>query len=981
MGRKRPVLLTSLQPEWALLILIIVAAGLRFWQLDILPPGLFYDEAYNGLDANRVLAGVSRPLFFAGNNGREPLFIYLQSLSVALFGATPLALRMTSAVIGVVTVPVIYFAARIILPVSASASARPLIDAKLVSWLALVAAAGMAVSYWHLSLSRVGFRVILLVPVSALAIAFFWRAWTRMRWRDYLWSGIWFGVAFYTYTAARVLPFVVIFFMLIELAIHLVSRRFSDDAVRVLWKQRLKGLLLLGIIAGLIALPLMWMIFQDPTILASRTGDVNIFSVSQQEMAGTPAERLLNNLVATARNFYDQGDLNQRHNLPGRPVNDPWLAILFTLGWVSAVWRVRLARNRLLLIWLAVMLMPTVLSTEAPHTLRSAGALPAVAMFYALGGETIYLVWIHLRKRRSGKPLQPASAESAELHSAAPRAWKALLMLVLLLIVAVSGGATVTDYFHRWATSPYLGYSFETHLQLAAQQAVDALADSESGKAVLLSNNLFSQPQLRFALGQPVSMEAPPDHVLSSSEPRTQIRFIFDRNFDPRRPLVLLWRDGAQAKGAWTGPLVVPVDESITQEEDSYVLSNPVVWPNHQLGWPAVFTGFLPDQAQFCSQVAPNPLLVDFTNGLRLEGYDIDVVDSPDGSTADWLRLVLYWQEQLATDGAYALPEERTTLHKVGVSVHLLSNDSVLEKQDGPIVADYIGDRSYVGGRVIEDVRTFRLPLTASLDDAYFQIKLFELDTGKPLADAESIVIPLGEREQSQLPDAQTCLKLAARWPFLSQDRVRAQYLSLSSLQQADDRSSLSGVRYPADVRFANGMRLIAYDVWPDFIDLESNDRRVRLSLFWQADAPGQTIPTGDEGATWWNVETFDIFAHLTDGKAVWQTANHPFVDTQTLDRGGIVKSVHEFVIPQEMPAGKAYFETGLYHYAGPDISTTSSDRRMLTHRCPYGQPFRTTSSFLICRSEKTQAAARWKSSWPGEPLIDQARTTPLLST
>jgi hypothetical protein len=136
-----------------------------------------------------------------------------------------------------------------------------------------------------------------------------------------------------------------------------------------------------------------------------------------------------------------------------------------------------------------------------------------------------------------------------------------------------------------------------------------------------------------------------------------------------------------------------------------------------------------------------------------------------------------------------------------------------------------------------------------------------------------------------------------------------------------------SGARYPADIRFANGIRLIAYDVWPDFVDLESNDRRVQLSLFWQADAPSQTIPAGDENATSWNVGAFDVFAHVTDGRAVWQTANRPFFGTQIPDRGDIVTSVHEFVIPQEMPAGKAYFETGLYHYAGPDISTTSSDR------------------------------------------------------
>jgi 4-amino-4-deoxy-L-arabinose transferase-like glycosyltransferase len=916
MGRNRSNPLTSLRPEWVLLILIIVAAALRFWQLDILPPGLFYDEAYNGLDASRVLSGVSRPIFFAGNNGREPLFIYLQALSVALFGTTPLALRMTSAVIGVATVPVVYFAARVIFSVGNNLSVRPSIEARLAPWLALIAAAGVAVSYWHVSLSRLGFRAILLVPLSALAIAFFWRGWTQGRWRDYLWSGVWFGVAFYTYTAARALPFVVLFFLLIELIVNLAGGKFNDGTVRTLWKQRLKGLLLMGSVAGLIVLPLLWVVFQDPMLFSVRTGDVSVFSVSQQEMAGTPVERLLTNVVATARNFYDQGDLNQRHNLPGRPVNDPWLAILFTLGWVSAVWRIRLARNRFLLIWLGVMLMPTLLSTEAPHALRSTGALPAVAMFYALGGEAIYVGWSHLRKRKSGQPPQPAHAESDELNPAASHAWKALLGLVLFMIVAISGGSTYADYFHRWAISPTLGYSFETDLQLAAQEAVAALADGQSGQAVLLSSNLFSQPQLRFALGQPVLLDTLPDHPLPSLETQAQTRFIFDENFDPRRPLAMVWRDGAQIRGAWTAPLVVPVDEAIQQEDDSYVLAKSLVWPNHQLGWPVVFTGILPDQAQFCSHMAPNPMAVDFANGMRLQGYAVDVDRTPVGSTADQLRLALYWQPHLAQESAYALPEEQTTLHNVGVAVHLVSNGRVLQMQDGPIITDVIRDRSYVGGRVIEDVRTFWLPSVASLDDTYFQVWLFDVDSGQPLADAEPVVIPLGERGHKQLPGVQTCLELAEQWPFRDQ-----------ALQWERYRSSVSGVRYPADVRFANGMRLVAYDVWPDFVDPESNDRKVRLSLFWQADAPNLASPDRDQDVTWWNVGAFDIFAHLADGTAVWQTANRRFADTQLLDRGGVVESVHEFVIPEDIPANKIYFEAGLYYYAGPGSSRIISER------------------------------------------------------
>ncbi|MCP4422716.1 MAG: hypothetical protein GY805_39410, partial [Chloroflexi bacterium] len=81
-----------------LLLIIALAAFLRLWQLDTLPPGLYHDEAYNGLDALSLLQGKTFPqfyegwelyaqdahannlpqeskfpLFFEGNYGREPV--------------------------------------------------------------------------------------------------------------------------------------------------------------------------------------------------------------------------------------------------------------------------------------------------------------------------------------------------------------------------------------------------------------------------------------------------------------------------------------------------------------------------------------------------------------------------------------------------------------------------------------------------------------------------------------------------------------------------------------------------------------------------------------------------------------------------------------------------------------------------------------------------------------------------------------------
>ncbi len=53
--RRIPRLLRN--PRWALGLIGLLAAVLRLVAIDRLPPGLYHDEAYNGLDALNVLRG------------------------------------------------------------------------------------------------------------------------------------------------------------------------------------------------------------------------------------------------------------------------------------------------------------------------------------------------------------------------------------------------------------------------------------------------------------------------------------------------------------------------------------------------------------------------------------------------------------------------------------------------------------------------------------------------------------------------------------------------------------------------------------------------------------------------------------------------------------------------------------------------------------------------------------------------------------
>jgi len=152
--------------EWFLLLAVIaLAATLRLYALERLPPGLYHDEAYNGLDALDVISGL-RPVFFEANNGREPLFIYLVALSVSLLGRSPLAIRLVAALLGTLTVPATYFMVRELL------GRRE----------ALLAAVVTAITFWHLNLSRVGFRAVSFPLLTALCLWFFVRGLHSKRW-------------------------------------------------------------------------------------------------------------------------------------------------------------------------------------------------------------------------------------------------------------------------------------------------------------------------------------------------------------------------------------------------------------------------------------------------------------------------------------------------------------------------------------------------------------------------------------------------------------------------------------------------------------------------------------------------------------------------------------------------------------------------------------------------------------------------------
>ncbi len=153
----------------ATLTLILVVAAL----LRVLRLGNLNQNLTGGADDVSVLKQVSGDLrlFLADPQGLNGPFVAIQGALVHVFGPTPLAALLPSAIIGTLTVLVVYFLTMEILRQTGGHGQRGI---------ALLAALLTATSGWHVSLSRSGMEVVLLPLLMCLAVLALLRAFHTM---------------------------------------------------------------------------------------------------------------------------------------------------------------------------------------------------------------------------------------------------------------------------------------------------------------------------------------------------------------------------------------------------------------------------------------------------------------------------------------------------------------------------------------------------------------------------------------------------------------------------------------------------------------------------------------------------------------------------------------------------------------------------------------------------------------------------------
>ncbi len=379
-----------------LLIIVLIAAFLRFYQLGSNPPSLTWDEAawgYNayslGIDGKDEF-GRFLPHDYLESFGdfKPTLYAYLDIIPIKIFGLTEFATRFPSALFGVLTVLMTFFLVK-----------RIFYTSKQKENYALMSSLILAISPWHIMLSRGAFEAnvasffiiagvwAFLAGVQAPAVS---ESRTEKKWYLII-SAISFALSMYTFNTSRIVS------PLLVLLLIIVFRK-------KLWEFK-KQTLIAFIIGFLIFIPIFGFLLTPQASL--RFKEVNIFS--NKEVIETSNQQIENDgnvlwskvihnrrllySVEYIKHYFDnlspnflfiKGDGNPKFSIQSVGQMYIW-DIIFFVGGILFLIRKREGNWWLVPLWLLIGILPAATARETPHALRIETTLPTFQIFVAYG--------------------------------------------------------------------------------------------------------------------------------------------------------------------------------------------------------------------------------------------------------------------------------------------------------------------------------------------------------------------------------------------------------------------------------------------------------------------------------------------------------------------------------------------------------------------------------------------------------------------
>ena len=383
-------------------LIILVAAFLRFYHLGSLPPGLTWDEAAWGYNAysigidGRDEFGRFLPYDYLESFGdyKPPMYAYLDVVPVKVFGLNEFATRFPSALLGVLTVLITYFLVK-----------RIFLNSKKATSYALFSSSVLALSPWHILLSRAAFEANVATFFIVFGIWLFLKGIQDKKIFLVL-SFTSFVLSFYTFNTARVVsPLIVLVLVLGFRKVLLKNKKYFFLACFV-------GLMLVLPIARYLVSPQAQLRFKE----------VNIFSdpetvITLNQEVKNDGNQLWSKIIHNRRTAYSvlylnhyfdnlnlnflfvKGDNNPKFSI--QTVGQMYLFDLpfFLIGLIY-LFRKRESNWWIIPLWLIVGIIPAATARETPHALRTEATLPTFQIIVAYG---LVIFWSWTKKLRNLK--------------------------------------------------------------------------------------------------------------------------------------------------------------------------------------------------------------------------------------------------------------------------------------------------------------------------------------------------------------------------------------------------------------------------------------------------------------------------------------------------------------------------------------------------------------------------------------------------
>ena len=327
----------------------------------------------------------------------------------------------------------------------------------LFNWqIASIAGWFLAISFWHVNFSRIGFEIILNPLLLVWGFYFLWKGLNRADIKNFIMAGLIFGFWFYTNTKFWI---VILIFLLLGAAFwQRIKKDYGHDKFLHLRNEFLKGFGWLIITMIIITLPLSIYCIQNHQLFEPENQSLFQNTSNLKDFENT--------LIRTLGMFNFAGDQNWRHNLAGSPQLLWPVGAFFIVGLIRSVQKLfRKYRQHghtstvqgFLLSWFILALLPIILSYEnIPHALKPLPVIPVVMIFAAEGLWWFFETIKHWYRQADMHPLETASEKEHEAGI--------LAGLVVIIFLFAIGVTEYNKYFNTWAKDQNTANAFSTNL-------------------------------------------------------------------------------------------------------------------------------------------------------------------------------------------------------------------------------------------------------------------------------------------------------------------------------------------------------------------------------------------------------------------------------------------------------------------------------------------------------------------------------------